>query len=425
MKINLNKLKYTFGCLLMFGFIFLGAGPAFADTQIHPPPPATTTYGNSANSTTNAGWTDNHMVGQSFVVPAGVGSITTVQLSNFKLGDTKNSGLYSVALFQGEPSATNGVIPGYDGSRTTFITTGTKLAQVEKIFIPGQMGGVSPGMCGLPDNSPEAFLLTRMKINNPNRPCPKLSELIRMWCLWNGMTTGACYAGAPQPYPVYQELLDQWVSGGDGFDGMGGDWSPAVNQGESDLLWGTDWANERNLSPYYEGPGNDPCNNTWCSYGGGKNRISDISFKAKLPANPVTPGQTYFVSIQGSHMDTGVKNWDEGGYYEQGRYNCEMPNEPGPVSFEATKLNGSVISIGTDYCGKGNVMVANISTDNLYSSGNAYFNTYYYYGGGDVTDLKIWGIPPLSVPTNPTSPRNAGGTGRTFSWAAVTGDERH
>ncbi|OGE29115.1 hypothetical protein A2867_00095 [Candidatus Daviesbacteria bacterium RIFCSPHIGHO2_01_FULL_40_11] len=416
------KLKYLFASLLTTGFLFLWAGSVFADTQIYPIPPATTPYGDGAGNITNAGWTNTHLLGQTFIVPSGINTITKVRLTRFKLGSSGGSagGIVSVALFQGEPSVSNQCWNrGLGGDECTNVisASGARAAKKEKIYIGGQIPNQFNDLCGwggrsYPDNNVITYLLKRMRINDPNNPCPKKSELQRMWDLFGAKGWGG--------------LQGDWRNGGDSCGGCDGWWYPwelPDNYGGSDFLW-PDFVNQSDVGAgptYFEGPGWTTQTATWQGTDSDDNYI-DVTFGS----NVVVPGLSYFLSIQQSHTnpnndpDRNTFNVSTDEYYEEGQWNCENPNEainpsePGYITISgATSMDGH-------FCGKGNVFVAQVSQNNPYPSGRTYINSDKWVGDSttDVTYLTIWGTltayPTASIISGPPS----GITGQTLDYSS-------
>lgn len=361
----LKKLFITSLLPLLLSTSGIFASPILAaDTQIYPVPPATPPAGNSDHNTTEAGWTDNHMVGQSFVVPAGIAKITRVKLTNFKFGSAggNSGGPFSVALFKGEPSASTVTLA--NGSKTTQISAGNLVAKTEKILVGGELANIYAELCGVPTNTIEAIFLKRMRVNNPNRPCPKMSEWDRVYTLFTDNQ---------------QNLRDEW------WNTFNGSFRHATYSGDSDLLWYTPGQDYKSQPSFYTGPGWTTQTVSWQGTDSPDNYL-DVT----LPDNTVTPGQSYFISIQQSHTNTAK----DGAYYD-GEYNCEGPNEAQWIDFYGMdeQYTHQETRLATNsLCDKSNVTVANISSSNPYSSGTSYFNTYYYFiNKGDVTNLTIWG----------------------------------
>lgn len=427
MKMNLKKkLKYTFGFILMFGFIFLWETPVFADTQIYPIPPDITPYGDGAANITNAGWTNTHLLGQSFIVPADINKITKVSLTNFKLGagavsggGSNKGGIVSVALFAGEP----GVSPqcwnrGMGGNECTnvIVPSGARIVKKEKVYIgDNQVPNQFNDLCGwngrsYPDNNIITYLLKRMSID-PDKPCPKKSELIRMWNLFNANG--------------WTDLTNEWINGRDYPCGEGGIdtcsiegwWNPndlPASYGGSVFLW-PDSVNKNDLgagATYFEGPGWTTQSDSWQGWDSAGNYI-DVT----LPDNTVVPGQTYFISIQQSHTnpnndpDRNTFNTSTDEYYEEGQWNCENPNEAINVS-EPGYITIPWFDPSAHFCGQGNVFVALLSQNDpsIYPFGRAYINSDKSAGDSnmDVTNLTIWGAPaplpaPAAIIAGPTS----------------------
>ncbi len=378
--INLmKKLQALFSitCLFLLLILLILPSPASAaEIEIFPG------NGPAGSNTTEAGWTDNHLAGQSFAAPSGVVKVNRIRLTDFKLGHAggNTGGIVSVAVFAGEPTASTQVATspegqsspfGYEGRTTVISPTGPMLAREERIFIGGELANDLASLCGVDQNSIEALFLRRMIINDPQRPCPRALEWTR----------------------AYQMLTDQSLR--DEWSQWGVPYGSGVIFGESTFDWSSPPPNS--LPTKYTGPNWTSQTVSWQGTDNSGNYL-----EVNLPGNSVTPGQQYFLSIQQSHLDQG-RDTEEGGYWEQGRYNCDRPNEPRQIDLFGTNTSGSQVRLDNPFCGKGNVFINGINTRNAYTSGRAYFNTFYYsppgypptsgYNAatGDMANLQIYG----------------------------------
>ncbi len=378
----MSKLKALFSitCLFLLLILLILPSPASAaEIEIFPG------NGPAGSNTTEAGWTDNHLAGQSFAAPSGVVKVNRIRLTDFKLGHAggNTGGIVSVAVFAGEPTASTQVATspegqsspfGYEGRTTVISPTGPMLAREERIFIGGELANDLASLCGVDQNSIEALFLRRMIINDPQRPCPRASEWTRAYQMLSDNQQG---------------LRDEWsqwgVPYGSGviFGESTFDWTPApasYNTVQADQYYKGD------VPSKYTGP-------NWTFDGG--------NLTVTIPNHQLQPGQ-HFLSIQQSHLDQN-RGSEEGGYWEQGRYNCDRPNEPRQIDLYGTNTSGSQVRLDNPFCGKGNVFINGINTRNAYTSGRAYFNTFYYsppgypptsgYNAatGDMANLQIYG----------------------------------
>ncbi|OGE19772.1 hypothetical protein A3J19_02505 [Candidatus Daviesbacteria bacterium RIFCSPLOWO2_02_FULL_41_8] len=452
MKRNLFRIKnyelritlYAIAALfIIHNSLFIS--PALADQQVYPPPPAITPYGDGASDATGAGWTNTHLLGQSFIVPAGINKITKIRLTNFKLGagavsggGSNKGGIVSVALFQGEPTTFNQCWNrGLGGDECTNVIvpspSGARIVKKEKVYIgDNEVPNTFNELCGwngrsYPDNNIITYLLKRLKINDPNKPCPKKSELVRMYNMFFALR-------GPNPVGPYQAILLEWLQGRDypcssdpsGTCSIDGWWDPNLlpdDYGGSDFLW----ENNREASyygsgaTYFEGPGWTTQSDSWQGTDSAGNYI-DVA----LPDNTVVPEQTYFISIQQSHTNPNNDPYPDRNdfrdetdeYYDSGQWNCENPNEainatePGYVSIPRYMS-------GLNMCDGGNVFVAKISRNDPYWFGRAYINSDKWAGdsNADVTDLTIQGK--VATPTGQNN--SCSSTGATLSWSAISG----
>lgn len=314
-----KKSLYTaFSFFLLVSWVIFAPAALATEVEIYP---------GGSNATANAtddGWTDNHLVGQTFTVPANVNKINRIRLTDFKLGmaGQNNGGIVQVLLYAGAPSVSQ--VEVAPGVKTTQITPDPSklISSVGPVYVAAwKLNHYLADLCTVDHNSPEDYALTELQINDPRRPCPAA-----------------------------------WGKGGStfilpDFDG--------TNRLRTVFPWG---------NAYSEGTG-------WQS-----NTTLDVPF----PNNTVTPGGTYYIAIQQNYMQ-------QSDYIDHGKYNCL-----GPLSLSTPGDGGGL-------CDKDQVFVASISTNNPYSGGQAYFNTYYYSppgypatsgynpATGDLANFKIWG----------------------------------
>lgn len=286
--------------------------------------------GGGMSNTIEAGWTGNHLLGQTFVPT--VNKITGIRLTNFRLGKEgqNNGGIVQVALYEGTPTVSQvEVSPGVTTTRISPNPANLR-AQVDRVYVSGwKLNHYLADLCAVGRNSSEDYALTELQINDPVRPCPQA---------WG--TGGSTFLGS--------------------FDG--------TNRLNTVFPFGT---------AYSQATG-------W---------QSETTLEIPFPNNVVIPGRTYYVAIQQYYLSGSD-------YINEGKFNCLSPvslNTPG----------------GTEVCNKERVFIAPLTQDNRYSSGEAYFNDYYYSPGRDAATLSIWGIP---APTASISGPNTGSTTDTLTY---------
>lgn len=399
----------------LIAFLLFASISFAVDTQVYPPEGSSIPYGAGDRNTTEAGWTDNHMVGQSFVAPANVGKITTVRLERFKLGNEAGNlgGVVSVGLYQGDASSAGQCWNrGLGGDEcTTVISAGANITKTSKIYIPGnQVQNTLNDLCGLPDNNIVSYLLNKVNVTNPDKPCPKKSEWVRLFTYFQNQGWG--------------DLTGEWVSGGDSCGGCDGWVDPntlSSDPGDSTIGYADGLAKAAyGAGPaIWTGPNWQAQTSSWQGTDSADNYVN-----ITLDTNAVVPGNTYFVSIQQSHTNTNndperdTFNPSTDYYYDEGQYNCENPNEGAPGYITISNYTPA----GPHFCYKSNVLVTNTTTGNPYGSGSAFFNTVYYYGGADVTNLKISGLS-TAIPTGLVdgSPTGVANVPLTFTASLTSG----